>query len=73
MTADAYLVLRCDGRDSSGGECDAETHLPVRTASHTELRRIRRADGWRTRRSRSGGPLFDFCPNHAKKPTPSRD
>lgn len=65
MTADSYPTLRCDGLAPDGTECDAETHYPVRVDTHAELRRLRRADGWRTRRRPGGGPLLDLCPDHA--------
>lgn len=62
MTADAYLVLLCDHRDPDGGECNAETHWPVRFEpyTHRELRRlVKQRDGWRfTRDGR------DYCPDH---------
>lgn len=58
MTADSYLVIRCDGDG-----CHAETHWPVRFEPHThrELRRlVKQRDGWRfTRNGR------DLCPDHA--------
>lgn len=62
MSADAYLVLRCD-HDRDGAGCNAETHWPVRFEPHThrELRRlVKQRDGWRfTRDGR------DLCPEHA--------
>lgn len=57
MTADAYLIVVCDGPD-----CPApEAHWPVRFEPHThrELRRLLKAKrGWR--RTRDGR---DFCPD----------
>jgi len=62
MSADAYLVLRCD-HDQAGNGCYAEAHWPVRFEPHThrELRRLlKQRDGWRfTRDGR------DLCPDHA--------
>ncbi|GHJ18854.1 hypothetical protein [Streptomyces albus] len=67
MSADAYLVVRCDHRDSADGRCDAEGHWPVRVAHHTELRRLLRLHrGWR--RTRTGD---DLCPQHAHTTPPS--
>jgi hypothetical protein len=60
MTADAYLVIRCDHVDG-GEECDEEWGHPVRVANHTELRRHLKAKGW----TRSRGK--DFCPDHPKE------
>ena len=61
MTADAYLVIRCDGDD-----CPApEGHWPVRFEphTHTELRRLlKERRGWR--RARRDGRLVDLCPEH---------
>lgn len=61
MTADAYLVLRCDAADEteSDGFCCAEGSHPGRVANHTELRRHLKARGWR--RTRAGE---DLCPDH---------
>lgn len=56
MTADAYLVVRCDGSD-----CIAEAHWPVRFDPHThrELRRLLRTErGWTRRRDGR-----DLCPD----------
>ena len=62
MSADAYLVIRCDGDD-----CPApEGHWPVRFEphTHTELRRLlKERRGWR--RARRDGRLVDLCPEHA--------
>lgn len=66
MTADAYLVLRCDAPDDTDagldGDCVAEGSWPVRFEPHThrELRRLLKTHGWR--RTRDGR---DFCPDHA--------
>ncbi len=64
MTADAYLVLRCDAADQaeSDGRCGAEGSWPIRFDPHThrELRRLLKGRGWR--RTRDGR---DHCPNHA--------
>ncbi|MFH8620137.1 hypothetical protein ACH4E8_34355 [Streptomyces sp. NPDC017979] len=60
MSADSYLVVRCDAPG-----CDAEGHWPVRHIpyTHTELRRLLRIErGWS--RPRSNGRLEDRCPNH---------
>lgn len=53
MTAVHWTLLRCNGPD-----CDAETHHAYSDSmTAKELRRIRRADGWRTQpRGR------DLCP-----------
>ncbi len=62
MTADAYLVIRCDGNDPTepDGRCGAEAHWPIRFEPHThrELRRLLRTHrGWRRPR-----PGRDICP-----------
>ncbi|MEU5580983.1 hypothetical protein ABZ791_30365 [Streptomyces huasconensis] len=61
MTADAYLIIRCDGDD-----CPApEAHWPVRHDPHThsELRRLLKVHrGWR--RTRDGR---DLCPSHTEE------
>ncbi|MFD4830180.1 hypothetical protein ACFWPV_10045 [Streptomyces uncialis] len=62
MATAAYLAIRCDG-PPDGEPCGAETHTPHPVSTHSELRRIRRADGWRTRRRQGGGPLLDACPD----------
>ena len=66
MTADAYLVLRCDAPDDTDagidGDCMAEGSWPIRFEPHThrELRRLLKGRGWRwTRDGR------DLCPDHA--------
>ncbi|GLP64262.1 hypothetical protein TUSST3_08820 [Streptomyces sp. TUS-ST3] len=66
MTADAYLVVRCDGPDATDagldGECVAEGTWPIRhdPYTHRELRRLlKQHRGWR--RTRDGR---DLCPNH---------
>ncbi|MFI2673176.1 hypothetical protein ACH5AU_27110 [Streptomyces albidoflavus] len=64
MTADHYLTLVCDG-PAGGTPCGAETHSPTRIDTHTALRALRRADGWRTRRRPGGGSLLDLCPDCA--------
>jgi hypothetical protein len=58
----AYLALRCDADG-----CNAETHTPTHVDTYSEVRRIRRPDGWRTRRHPNGGPLLDLCPDHAQE------
>jgi hypothetical protein len=67
VTADAYLVLRCDAADDSDagidGDCVAEGTWPVRFEPHThrELRRLLKVHrGWR--RTRDGR---DICPDHS--------
>ena len=60
MSGYAYLVIRCDVTG-----CYAETHTPRHVDTHSELRRLSREDGWRTRRQPDGGPLLDICPDHA--------
>jgi hypothetical protein len=65
VTADAYLVLRCDAADEteSDGRCGGEGSWPVRFEPHTHrtLRRLLKARrGWR--RTRDGR---DLCPKHA--------
>lgn len=53
MTADNYPAMQCDGH----AECGAEiTHPFAKTV--TELRRLRRKDGWH---QRPGGR--DLCPD----------
>lgn len=59
MTADVYLVIRCDRRDPAGERCDTEHGSPVRVRNHTELRRYLKTRGWR--RTRDGR---DICPEH---------
>lgn len=65
MTADAYLVLRCDAADETepDGRCGAEGSWPIRFEPHVhrELRRLlKERRGWRfTRDGR------DLCPDHA--------
>lgn len=68
MTADAYLVLRCDAADETAagidGDCVAEGTWPIRFEPHThrELRRLLKEHrGWR--RTRDGR---DLCPTHAE-------
>lgn len=69
MTADAYLVLRCDAPDDTAtgidGDCVAEGSWPVRFEPHThrELRRLLKGRGWS--RARRDGRLVDLCPNCA--------
>lgn len=60
MTADAYLVIRCDHRTDGEG-CDAEWGHAVRVANHTELRRHLKDRGWTRGRGK------DFCPDHPKE------
>lgn len=57
MTADAYLVLLCDGPG-----CAVEGSWPVRFEPHThrELRRLLRGRGWARRRDGR-----DLCPDCA--------
>lgn len=62
MTAESYLTISCDAPD-----CSAETHWPLPVDTHAELRRLRRPDGWRTRRAPGGGPMRDLCPDHATR------
>jgi hypothetical protein len=57
-----YLAIRCDADG-----CDAETHWAHHVDTYSELRRIRREDGWRTRRRAEGGQLLDLCPDHARE------
>jgi hypothetical protein len=64
VTADAYLVLRCDAAEKSefDGRCGAEGTWPVRFEPHThrELRRLLKTErGWR--RTRAGEDLY---PDH---------
>ena len=62
MSADSYLVIRCD-HDQDGEGCYSEAHWPVRFEPHThrELRRLLKGrDGWR--HTRDGR---DLCPEHA--------
>lgn len=55
MTADNFPAINCDGPG-----CSNATHHPL-VKTVTELRRIRREDGWRTRpRGR------DICPDCGK-------
>lgn len=62
MTADSYLVVRCDGRTPDGQDCDTEGHWPVRVETHRQVRRLLRVHrGWRW--TRSGR---DLCPDCAK-------
>ncbi|MER5559662.1 hypothetical protein ACWGLE_01295 [Streptomyces sp. NPDC055897] len=63
MTADSYLVIRCDGTENLGGPCDEEWSHPVHVATHTELRRHLKARGWR--RTRDGRDLCPDCARHA--------
>lgn len=68
MSADAYLVIRCDQADTTetDGRCGAEAHWPVRFEphNHTELRRLLKEHrGWD--RKREGRRLIDLCPDHA--------
>ncbi|MFF3735168.1 hypothetical protein ACFYXM_34085 [Streptomyces sp. NPDC002476] len=60
VTADAYLVIRCDANDpaASDGQCDTEHSWPVRVAHHTELRRLLSTRGWHRPR-----PGRDICPD----------
>jgi hypothetical protein len=55
MTAASYPVIRCDGVPTN--ECAGEIGHPM-AYTVTDVRRLRRADGWRTR---PGGR--DICPN----------
>ncbi|MDT0306154.1 hypothetical protein RM780_04150 [Streptomyces sp. DSM 44917] len=64
MSTYAYLAIRCDVAG-----CYAETHTSHHVDTYTELRRLRSADGWRTRRHPRGGPLLDLCPDHAREET----
>lgn len=60
MTADAYLVIRCDASDPEevDGQCGSEGTWPVRVAHHTELRYLlRQQRGWRR-----PIPGRDICP-----------
>lgn len=58
MTAVRYVALRCDGPGDGSG-CYAEIHHAFSDGmTVTELRRVRREDGWRTR---PGGR--DICPD----------
>lgn len=57
MTSAARLTLTCDHPG-----CAAETAGPRDVASHAELRRIRRRDGWTSRVA--AGRVRDYCPNH---------
>ncbi|MCW7941626.1 hypothetical protein AAW14_06150 [Streptomyces hygroscopicus] len=71
MTADAYLVLRCDADDETetDGRCCAEGSWPVRFEPHTHqhLRRLlKERRGWR--RTRDGR---DLCPDHASDDQPA--
>ncbi|UQX01010.1 hypothetical protein [Streptomyces sp. RerS4] len=52
MSADNFPAVNCDGPD-----CRNATHHPL-AHTVTEVRRIRREDGWHTR---SGGR--DLCPS----------
>lgn len=61
MSADAYLVIRCDHR-TDGEQCDSERGWPTRVDTHRELRRLLREVGWR--RTRNGN---DLCPDHAEE------
>lgn len=61
MTADAYLVVVCDAAnpEEPDGQCANEGTWPVRVATHTELRRLLRAErGWRRPK-----PGRDICPD----------
>ncbi|MFE6979419.1 hypothetical protein [Streptomyces sp. NPDC057682] len=61
MTADAYLVIRCDADKATetDGRCGSEASWPVRVENHTELRRlIRDQRGWHRPR-----PGRDICPD----------
>jgi hypothetical protein len=65
VSADAYLVIRCDAADEreTDGRCGAEASWPVRFEPHTHqhLRRLlKERRGWR--RTRDGR---DLCPEHA--------
>ncbi|WP_435246377.1 hypothetical protein [Streptomyces sp. NRRL F-5630] len=65
MTAASIPVIDCDGPD-----CGAQTHWPLADIrTHAELRKVRRRDGWTTRRQPGGGPLLDLCPSCAKEST----
>ncbi|MDF2710618.1 MAG: hypothetical protein K0R62_6270 [Nonomuraea muscovyensis] len=73
MTADAYLVIRCEATDETSngvdGDCVAEASWPIRFEphNHTELRRlIKEQRGWD--RQRRDGRLVDLCPEHAAGP-----
>ncbi|MEO3976793.1 hypothetical protein [Streptomyces sp. CAU 1734] len=62
MTADSYLVIRCDGTDPSecDNRCGAEGTWPIRVWTHAELRRLLRTErGW----SRRYRPSRDLCPD----------
>ncbi|EDY52989.1 hypothetical protein [Streptomyces clavuligerus] len=54
MSAAAYLVVRCDGRDPEAGCPDsAEGSCPAPVRTHTELRRyLRNVCGWTRRTAR---------------------
>ncbi|TDC04970.1 hypothetical protein E1265_35700 [Streptomyces sp. 8K308] len=58
MSGYAYLAIRCDADG-----CYAETHTPGHVDTYSEVRRIRRESGWRTRRA--PGRLLALCPDHA--------
>ena len=58
MTAANYPAIQCDGP-----ECYAETHA-VQARTATEVRRLRREDGWHLR---PGGR--DLCPDCWKAAT----
>ncbi|MYW00235.1 hypothetical protein [Streptomyces sp. SID3343] len=61
MTADAYLMIRCDApaAASTDGRCDTEHGWPVRVETHTALRRLLATRGWH----RLGRPARDICPD----------
>ncbi|QKV98161.1 hypothetical protein HUT19_41305 (plasmid) [Streptomyces sp. NA02950] len=66
MTADVYLVVRCDATipdeedpAAPDAQCDSEGHWPVWVANHTELRRLLRTEGgWHRPK-----PGRDICPD----------
>lgn len=60
MTADAYLVIRCDAPDpeETDGQCGSEGTWPVPVDHHTQLRRLlNQQRGWRRPK-----PGRDICP-----------
>ncbi|GAA2364813.1 hypothetical protein [Streptomyces carpaticus] len=70
MTARLIIEIACDGPPGET-RCPvaATTSLPHQ-ATPSEIRRARRADGWRTRRRRAGA-LLDLCPACARPTTPA--
>lgn len=58
MTAVIYPAIQCDGPGDGGEDgCYAETHHPM-ARTVTEVRRLRRDLGWRTRPAGR-----DICPD----------